>query len=96
MRLRARRDFEPHHLLDGLDPDEAVRDRRDVVEPVPVGRDHRVEAVLRDLLHPAVEEADVAVEVDDGLAVEAQDDAQHPVGRRVLRPHVQDHLGVVE
>src|SRR5215213_5642300 len=94
--VRARRDFQAHHLLDGLDPDEPVRDRGDVVEPVPVGRYHRVEAVLGYLLHPAVQESYVAVEVYDGLAVEAQDDPQHAVGRRVLRPHVQDHLGVVE
>src|SRR5256714_1119397 len=92
----ARRDFEAEHLLDRLDPHQPVRDSRDVVEPVPVRRDHRVQTVLRDLLHAAVQEPYVAVEVNDGLAVEPQDDAQDAVRRGVLRPHVQDHFGVVE
>jgi hypothetical protein len=39
---------------------------------------------------------DVAIEVDDGLAVEAKDDAQNAVRRRVLRPHVENHLRAVE
>src|ERR1051325_7679308 len=44
----------------------------------------------------AMQESDVAVEIDDGLAVELKDDPQHAMRRRMLRPHVQDHLGAVE
>src|SRR5918911_2303476 len=92
----ARRDGKPHHLLDRLDPDQPVRDRRDVVETIPVRRDHRILAILCDLLHPAMQEAYVAVEINHRLAIEPQDDAQHAMRRRVLRPHVQDHFGAIE
>ena len=40
--------------------------------------------------------ADDALGAQHLLAVELQDDAQHPVRRRVLRPHVEHHLGGVE
>src|SRR5215213_4160540 len=36
------------------------------------------------------------VEVDNRLAVELQDDSQHAVCGRVLRPHVQEHLAIAE
>ena len=56
----------------------------------------RVHAVLGDLLHAAVQIADVAIEIDNGLAVELENHAQHTVRRRVLRAHVQHHLWAVE
>src|SRR6516162_7456626 len=40
--------------------------------------------------------ADLAVEIDDGFPVKRQDHAEHAVRRRMLRPHVQNHLGAVE
>ncbi len=94
--MGSRRDIQSHHLLDRFDPDEAVRDGRQVIEPVPVGRYHWVLPVLRYLLHPAMQVPYVAVEIDHGLAVEPEDDAKHSVRRGVLRPHVQDHLWAVQ
>src|SRR5881394_1574139 len=90
--MSAPRDIESHNLLDRFDPDQAVRHRRDVVEPIPVRRDHRVHAILGNLLHTAMEVADVAVEIDYGLAVELKNHTQHAVRRRMLRPHVERHL----
>ena len=55
-----------------------------------------VVGVLAQLLDAAVEVAEDRVEVDDLLAVELEDDPQHAVGRRVLRPHVDEHLAVAE
>jgi hypothetical protein len=94
--VRARRHFESEHLFDRLHPQETVRDGGDVIEPVPVGRDHRIETMLRDLLHAPMQVADVAIEIDDGLAVEFENNAQDAVRRRMLRPHVQHHLGAVQ
>jgi len=51
-----------------------------------------VGAVFRDFLDTAVEIADDALRADDALAVELQLDAQNAVGRRMLRPHIDDQL----
>ena len=77
--MSARRHGKTHHLLDRFDPNQTVGNCGNVIEPIPVGRDHRVHAVLGDLLHAAMEIADVAIEIDDCLAVELQDHAQHAV-----------------
>ena len=47
-------------------------------------------AELEVLLDAGVQVADAAAGVGDGLSVELQDQAKHPVGRRVLRSHVDD------
>ena len=39
--------------------------------------------------------ADVAIEIDYRLTVQLQDHAQHAMGGRMLRPHVEGHLGAV-
>jgi hypothetical protein len=48
--------------------------------------------VLGDLLVAAVQVADLRIGLGDGFAVEFEHQAQHAVGRRVGRPHVEDHL----
>src|SRR6266496_3011812 len=58
---------EPHHLLDRLNPDQSIRNGGDVIEPVPVRRDHRVHPILGDLLHAAMEIANVTIEINDRL-----------------------------
>ncbi len=55
-----------------------------------------VRAPLGELLLGAVQVADDRDDVFDELAVEGDDEAQHAVGRRVLRPHVDDHLVELE
>ena len=39
-----------------------------------------------------MEEADVGGEVDDGLAIQLHQQAQHAVGAGVLRPHAEEHV----
>src|SRR6185369_3215830 len=75
---------------------ETVGDGGDVIESIPVRRDLRVHAVLGDLLHAAMEVTDIAIEIDNSLAVELEHHAQHAVRRRMLRAHVQHHLRAVE
>src|SRR4030095_739576 len=77
--MGSRRDCQAHHLFDRLYPNQAVRNGSDVVETIPVWGDHRVHAVLGDLLHATMEIANIAVEIDHGFAVEPQDYAQHTV-----------------
>ena len=85
--------------LGGPDVGELARHRRHVVC---FRRDRRVLRVgqrFGQLLVAAVQVADHRVDADDGLAFERKDRAEHPVGRRVLRPHVHGEplaTGVVE
>src|SRR4029077_12891770 len=71
-----------------------ARHGRDVVG---LGRDRRVLRVrerLGELLVAAVQVADDGIHRDHRLALEGEDGAEDPVGRRVLRPHVHgDALG---
>ena len=77
--MSSRWHYQTHHLLHGLNPDQTVRDCGNVVEAIPVGSNHGVHAILGDLLHPAMEIADVAVEIHYCFAVKLQDHAQHAV-----------------
>jgi hypothetical protein len=43
-------------------------------------------------LDAGVQVADLGIDADDDLAVDLQHQAQHAVRRRVLRPHVEDHV----
>ena len=87
--LAARRQLDAQQLLDGVVPGDLVGDRRDVVHPVDDG-DVLVEVeVLAELLEAAVQVADVRHGLDDGLAVEGEDEAQRGVRGRVLRPEVE-------
>ena len=52
--------------------------------------------VLAELLDAPVEVPEDRVEIDDDLTLELEDDAQHAVRRRVLGPHVDEHLAVAE
>src|SRR5262249_34082377 len=71
--MSPRRNGESHHLFDGLNPDQPVGNGGDVIKPIPVRGDHRVHAILGNLFHAAMQVADVAIEVDNSLAVELED-----------------------
>jgi hypothetical protein len=73
-------------------PPEVLRNRRHVIEPVGERLDHRVGAMLAELLHAAMQVSDHGPQALDLLAVEMEHQAQHPVRRRVLRTHVDLHL----
>ena len=97
--LAAVRDLDAEHLLDGPAVADAVDHRRAVVEPVGVGDDLVPVVRLGHLLEAAVEVADDRLGPDDLLAVEARDEVDGPVRRRVrgadldrLRLEVPGHL----
>ena len=86
--LRALGNREVHQLLDRRHVGHVVPERREVVHAVG-DRDRLVIVLgLHGLLHAGVEVADHGLERDHGLAVQLDHEAEHPVGRGVLRPHV--------
>ncbi len=87
--LAARRDGPAHELFDRERVGDVVGQRREVIEPVRVGDELVVGHVLGDLFVAAMEVADVGDGLGDDLAVELQQDAQHAVGARVRRTHVE-------
>ena len=93
---RARRRLDAHELLGRGDERHLVRERRQPVDAVDQRRDLRVGAVLGELLVAAVHVADDRIGRDDALAVEAHDEPQRAVRRRVLRPDVEHHVAGVE
>jgi hypothetical protein len=95
---------DPHRALGYLDVEEPldrhrehelVRQRRRVVHARDIGRALDVGELLAGLLHAGVQVTDHRLRAEHRLAVELHHDPQHAVGRRVLRPHVDDH-GVVD
>ena len=89
---RAFGDLDAREPLDRDHPSELVVERREPVVPVHQHQDLTRVAVLGELLGRPVHVADDRLGADDHLAVELEHDAEHPVGRRVLRPDVEDHL----
>ena len=83
-------------LFDRFAISQAVRDRRHVIHAVDVRIEHRVRAVLGNLLYAAMQVSDHALEAHDLLAIQPQNDAQHAMGRGMLRPHVDDELVGIE
>src|SRR5258706_4885498 len=66
--------------------------RRDIVEPVEVGQRLQVGFMLDQLFGAAMEQADMGIDAPDHLTVEFQDEAQHPVCRRVLRSKIDREI----
>ena len=85
---RARRDLELEQLLDAAEEGLHVEEVGEVVHPLDE-RDHLpVALVLAVLLDPGVDVAHDRLQVAHDLALEAHQQAQHPVRRRVVRAHV--------
>ena len=84
----AARHLHPRQLLDRQAPGMFLVHRRHVVEPVQVGQVLQVGARFHQLLGPAMQQADMRVAAFHDLAVQFQHQAQHAVGRRVLRSEV--------
>ena len=78
-------------LLDREHEDELVVLERDVVDPLRVRDRLPPRLLLHVLLEAGVEVADHGLEPDDVLAVQVDDQAQHAVRRRVVRPEVDRH-----
>ena len=85
----------PEQLLDRQAVAEVVGHGAEIVDAVGQRDDLLVELGLAGLLDAGVQVADVGREGDDGFAVDLEHEAQHAVGRRVLRAHVEDHGLVV-
>ena len=87
--LAARRQVDAHQLFDRVMPGDLVHDRRDVVHPID-DRDILVKVeIFAQLFEAAMKKADVRVGLDDGFAVEREDEAQGGVGRGMLRTEIQ-------
>src|SRR5437762_14212674 len=70
---------------------DVVQNGRGVVQAVGVGEAVVPRPLLAHLLEAAVEVADLDLDVDDGLAVEAEVVLDGAVRRRVRRPHLALH-----
>ena len=89
--LGARRDLQLEQALDAAAERLHVEEVGEVVHPLHE-RDHLpVGLVLAVLLDPGVDVAHDRLQVADDLALEADQQPQHPVRRRVVRPHVDRH-----
>ena len=86
--LGALGNIDVEQLFDGEREALLIGHHADVVEAVEVGQGLQVRLVLDELLGAAVQQPHVRIRPDDLLAVELQDQPQHPVRRRVLRPEV--------
>ena len=86
--LRADRHLHAQQLLDGEAVGVLVAHHRDVVQPVHVRQRLEVGLVLGELLRAPVQQADMRVGALDHLAVELEHEAQHAVGRGMLRPKI--------
>ena len=94
--LRTRRCLDSEELLGGVDERHLVRKARQPVDAIDERGDLRVGAELGELLVAAVHVPDHRVGRDDPFAIEADDDPERSVGRRVLRTEVEDHVSGVE
>ena len=75
---------------------DVVMQGREIIQPIGVRDELRVSHVLRDLLIAAMQITHVRRRLRDDLAIHLQQQPQHPVRRRMRRPHVQDHLLALE
>jgi hypothetical protein len=66
--------------------------RRHIVEPVEIGDRLQIGLVLDQLFGAAMQQADMRIDALDDLAVQLQHQAQHAMGRRVLRAEVDVEL----
>ena len=94
--FRARGRLHIHQLLDRFAVAQAIRHSGDVIHAIDVGIEHRVGAVLSDLFHAAMQVSDDALGAQNFFAVQLQDDAQHAMRSRMLRPHIDDEFVRIE
>ena len=87
--LRARRDLEADQRLDGAAVGHRVEVVGEVVHPLDDGDDLPVRLVLGGLLDAGVDVADDRLDVAHDLALEREQQPQHPVRGRVVRAHVE-------
>ena len=89
--LRALGDFKVEELFDGQAITEIVGERIEVIDAVGERNHLLIELGLAGFLDAGVQIADLGADADDDFAVELDHQAQHAMGRRVLRAHIEDH-----
>ena len=89
------RDLDAEQLLDCHGESQLIVKRRQIVHPGDVGAALGEGELLSGLFHPGVEVANDRLGAADDLAFQLDLEAEHPVGRGVLRPHVEDHALVL-
>lgn len=92
---RALRDLHAQHPLDGHDHAELVGEGGEPVVTVGQHDDLPVVPRLEELLGTAVHVADHRLGLLYDLAVEHEPEPEHTVGRGMLRPDVQHHVGAL-
>ena len=94
--LSARGSFDIDQLFYSKAVAKTIRHGGHVIHAIHVRRELGVGAVFADLFDATMEVADHAFDGFDAFAVELQHKTQHTVGRGMLRPHVENHLGGLE
>jgi hypothetical protein len=90
--LSSLRNFDFHELLDGHTKREFTVEVGYVVQSVEQGDDLAVLLVFEELLGAAMEVAYVRLGANDAFAVDPDNQAKHPVSRRVLGAHVDQNI----
>src|ERR1051326_4819495 len=93
--LRARRNFQPEQLLGGQTEPVFLIDRRDIIEPIEIGNGLQIGLMLDQLLGATMQKADMPIDALDDLAVEFQDQSQHAMRRRMLRPEIDAEGAII-
>jgi len=91
--LGALRNFvsDAEQLFNRKDITQVVAHRRKIIQAVRQRQSLMISPAFCKLFNPAMEVADMRNRLDDLLAVQLQNQPQHPVSRRMLGPHVYSH-----
>ena len=89
--LRALRNFHAQNLLHRQAVAQIIRKRRQIIDAVGQGHNLRIGFRLAGFLDAGVQIPNHRLGLDHDFAVHLQNHAQHPVRRRVLRAHIEDH-----
>jgi hypothetical protein len=90
--LSLRGNFQAEQLFDGQCIAEVVRKRVEVVDAVGEWNNLMIKLGLAGLFDAGVQVTDFGIDADNDFAVNLQHQAQHSMRRRMLRPHVDDHV----
>jgi hypothetical protein len=84
--------FKVQQFFDGQRITKIVGQRIEVVDAIGQRHNLVIKLGLAGLLDAGVQIADLGIDADNDFAVDLQHQAQHAMGSRVLRPHVDDHV----
>jgi hypothetical protein len=69
--------------------------RRDVIQPVEIRNRLQIRLLLDQLFGAAMQKPDMRIDALDNLAIQLEDEPQHAVRRRVLRPKVDRKIAEI-